>query len=169
MFIPTAVAILHPAGCLSVPAGRRPGTPRSCRAGQPEGAAMGQHGARSPAATAECLSRLAAARPRPRPLTGPRRRRASLGRPRPGPPLARRDWGSARGPAPGARLSCRLAGLDKARTPPPTFHWLKDSQLRLVLLPASHWLHADSRAPLGSAGIGQVQYRECRGARASLA
>lgn len=130
---------------------------------------MGQHGERSPAATAECLSRLAAARPRPRPLTGPRRRRALLGRPRPGPPPVLRDWGSARGPAPGARFPCRLAGLDKARAPPPTPHWLQDSQLRLVLLPASHWLYTDSRAPLGSAGIGQVQYRECRCARASLA
>lgn len=157
MFIPTAVAILHPAGRLSVPAGRRRGTPRSRRAGQPGGAAMGQHGARSPAATAECLSRLAAARPQPRPLTGPRLRRASLGRPRPGPPPALRDWGNACGPAPGARFSRRLARLDKARAPPPTPYWLQDSQLRLVLLPVSHWLYADSRAPLGSAGIGQVQ------------
>lgn len=99
-----------------------------------------------------CLSRLAAARPRPRPLTGPRRRHPSLDRQRPCPPPACRDWGSTRGPAPEARSSRWLAGVDKARAPPPTPYWSQDSQLRLVLLPAPHWLHADCRAPLGLCG-----------------
>lgn len=137
-----------------MPAGSGPGTPRSRRAGQPEGAALGRHGARIPAAAAECLSRLAAARPRPRPLTGPRQRCPSLGRPRHSPPPDRRYWGSDRDPAPEARSSRWLAVLDKARTPPPTAHWPQDSQLRLVLLPASHWLMPTAGPPWALRSLG---------------